>query len=129
MAVLAFLGSAGAVARLVAGPGWFALLTGAGLAAAAACAAGPAVALHRARPGGPALAIAVVAGSCATTLMAVATVASLADELAQPHQRLSVPLLTAYALVMAAALLTATTSCARGLRAAWPSAPGGGSAR
>jgi hypothetical protein len=54
--------------------------------------------------------------------MAVATLASLADELVQPHQRLSIPLLTAYGLLMAAALLTATTSCARGLRAAWRTA-------
>jgi hypothetical protein len=131
-AMLGFMTIAAAMARLVEpaaaqtgtgiGTGWFVALSALGLTASAACAAGPAAALTHTRPDGPLLKVTVLAGSCAIALMVAATTASLAYGLAQHQSRAYTLALTMYGITMAAALLVATISSRRGLRAAFPPA-------
>jgi hypothetical protein len=119
-AVLVFMGVAAGLARLATvpgggiGPRWFLVLAGLGVAAGAACAAGPATAVVRSGFDGRALVVAVAAGVGATALMAVATAASIGYAVAR-HDVGSAAL-PAYGAVMAVALLIAATSGVRGLR-------------
>lgn len=120
-AVLVFVGVAAGLARLVAVPGggigsrWFLVLAGLGVAAGAACAAGPATAVTRSGVEGRALVAAVAAGAGATALMAVAVAASIGYAVASHHGGSAA--LPAYGAAMAVALLVAATSGVRGLRA------------
>jgi hypothetical protein len=125
LAVSGFLGAAALVACLAGapggtgsgvGPGWFLTLVALGLVAAAVCAAAPAVAMTRASLHGAALVAGVVAGTCASGLMAIAILASLAYE-ATTIGESSWAAIVGYGAVTAAALAVAATSSARGLRA------------
>jgi hypothetical protein len=124
---LAFLVAAAAVAawaRSSAPPGAgvaapvFVLLAAFGVATAAGCGAGPALALTRSRPDGPLqLAVAVAASACATAAMAVASAASVAYQVARADAASAG--LAVYGLAMAATLAVAAVSGVRGLRAAY----------
>lgn len=94
------------------------VLTGLFLAAAAACAAGPALAVTRVRPGGATLTAAVVAGATAIALMGLATACALASALVRTHQASAG--LIGYGLVMATALGIGLTSGWRALPACRP---------
>jgi hypothetical protein len=63
------------------GPWWFLALTVLGFAAAGAAAAGPALAMHRLRPAGPALRLAAIAAGAAVLTMGIAGAASIADDI------------------------------------------------
>jgi hypothetical protein len=79
-----YLGTVGAIAKVAGhhadgvGPCWFAAFVASGIAAAAAFAAGPALALRRLRPRGPAVTFAVRAAAFAAVTMALAGAVSMA---------------------------------------------------
>lgn len=122
VAILGFLGAAAAVGHLMppAGPrdlsGGFVALAVLGVLAAGMCAAGPALAVHGARPGGRTLMIAVVAGGCAVGLMTLAAGAGVASELTRDQHHAEA--LTAYSMLAAVVCAVAATSCSRVLRSA-----------
>ncbi len=107
------------------GPAWFGVLVILGLVAAAACAAGPLMAMRRVWPSDRALTWALRASLPALALMSCSAVASVAYELAlgrvdsgfaagfgRPWWQI-----TPYALVMGGACAAAITSVGRGVRA------------
>jgi len=106
------------------GPWWFAALTLAGFAAAAAAAAGPALALRRLRPRGPAVRLAAITSAAAVATMLLASAASLvasaglslwARGFAAYHQAGPI---TIYLALVTAAGAVAAISTGRGARAA-----------
>jgi hypothetical protein len=106
------------------GSWWFAALTLAGFAAAAAAAAGPALALRRLRPRGPAVRLAAIASAVAVATMLLASTASLvagvglsvsARGFAAYHQAGPV---TVYLALVTAAGAVAAVSAGRSARAA-----------
>jgi hypothetical protein len=95
----------------------FVLLAAFGVATAAGCGAGPALALAQSGPNGPVrLTVALAASACATAAMAVASIVSGAYQVARADAASAG--LAVYALGMATALAVAAVSGVRGLRAA-----------
>jgi hypothetical protein len=129
IAPVTYLAGLIATTRLVGGAqgisaGWFGVVTLTGFAAAAIAAAGPALALRRLRPRGPALRLAATAAGVSAAVMAAASVAIVvavtglclwAPSFAGYHHA-TIPAIY-LALVTVAATVTAV-SAARGTRAA-----------
>jgi hypothetical protein len=125
----AYMGLVATVTRLLGGPDgvspWvFLAVTLVGFAAAALSCAGPILALRRLRPRGPAVRLAVRAGSIAATAIAVAGAASVAavtglclwaQAFAGYHSGV---VLGGYAAIVACLAIAACVGSARGLRAA-----------
>jgi hypothetical protein len=108
------------------GPGWFLVLVVLGFAAAALSAAGPALALRRLRPEGPAVVLAARAAVLAAVTMGLAAAASVvaavglylwAPAWAGYHQGWQ---LAVYLPAVLLAAAVAVVSAARGIRAARP---------
>lgn len=129
----AFLALLVAVSHLVrgphggVGPGWFLALTLLGLAAGAATAGAPILALRHAAPTGRALRIALIGATGAGAVMAIAAAASITNAFAlqrwaDPSSplRADPSILAAYAGAMLLAVCAAALGAARSLRTAHP---------